>query len=153
MKFLAKLWQGIKNLFNKMIAIQKKAVHVGVSVLENIKKVSDTSIPDILTALIPGDLDDNLVAKLREKLPVWLIQLRIYDQCAEQNDQNAYLACIIKAINESDKDRKKVVYTGLAGLIVELTADGKLDWTDSVVLAQYVYRVFIKGEDPEKAAA
>jgi hypothetical protein len=52
--FLAKLWNSIRSLFNKLPPTVKTAVHLGVSVTENIKNFVDSPLADVLTDCYPG---------------------------------------------------------------------------------------------------
>jgi hypothetical protein len=51
-------------------------------VTENIKNFTDSPVADVLTVLIPGDIDDKIKDWLRAKLPVILTELKLVDRCS-----------------------------------------------------------------------
>jgi len=63
--FLSKIWSQIKALFDGIPAELKTAIHIGVEVTEKIKTFVDSPAADILTAIIPGDIDDEVKNWLR----------------------------------------------------------------------------------------
>jgi hypothetical protein len=79
--FLSNIWAEVKGLFNNISPELKTAIHIGVIVTENIKSFVDSPAADILTAIIPGDLDNELITLLRAKLPEILTELKLADSC------------------------------------------------------------------------
>ena len=67
--FLKKIWGGIKSIFNDLPHDLKNAVHIGVVVTENVKNFVDSGNADILTAIIPTEVDDVIKTRLRANLP------------------------------------------------------------------------------------
>lgn len=60
--FVAKLWRKVPD------ELQDK-VSIGVRIVENLKVVIDSPMADVVTSIIPGDLDDKLKDYLRILLP------------------------------------------------------------------------------------
>ena len=60
--FVAKLWRKVPD------ELQDK-VSIGVRIVENLKVVIDSPMADVVTSIIPGDLDDKLKEYLRVPLP------------------------------------------------------------------------------------
>jgi hypothetical protein len=79
--FLSKIWAEVKSLFDNISPELKTAIHIGVVITENIKTFVDSPTADILTAIIPGELDDDLKNLLRAKLPGILTELKLADGC------------------------------------------------------------------------
>lgn len=59
---------------------------LGVLVTENIKNFVDSPVADVLTAIIPGDIDDEIKNWLRAKLPTILAELKLADSCSALTD-------------------------------------------------------------------
>lgn len=137
--FLARIWQQIKSLFEGIPAELKTAVHIGVLVTENIKNFTDSPIADVLTALIPGDIDDKIKDLLRAKLPAILTELKLTDSCSALTDSNEITACAIKVLQGLNGDVKSAFLHNLSILISEVAADGKLSWSDAVYILQWYY--------------
>lgn len=58
--FLTRIWNQIKALFEGIPSELKTAIHIGVEVTENLKTIVDSPAADILTAIIPGNIDDEV---------------------------------------------------------------------------------------------
>lgn len=142
--FLTRVWQFIQRFFNSLEEKGKIAVHIAVEIVENIKKVSDTPLPDVLAAIIPGDLDDEIIKKLRSAIPDILDKLKLFDACGHLEDSNELLQCVLKNINLSNDELKNTMYHGLSTLLVQTLSDGKLTFQEAVLLSEYYYKNFIK---------
>lgn len=138
--FLAKIWAEIKALFNGIPAELKTAIHIGVLVTENIKNFIDSPAADILTAIIPGDIDDAIKTWLRAKLPEILTELKLADNCGSLSDPAAITACAVKVLQGLDADTQSPFLHSLSVLVAQVAADGKLSWADGVYLLQWYYQ-------------
>jgi hypothetical protein len=138
--FLSKIWNQVKALFDGIPAELKIAIHVGVIVTENIKNFVDSPAADVLTALIPGDVDDKIKNWLRAKLPAILTELKLADSCSSLTDPNEITACAVKVLQELDGDIKSAFLHNLSILIAQVAADGKLTWSDGVYVLQWYYQ-------------
>ncbi|KAA5532639.1 hypothetical protein F0919_17820 [Taibaiella lutea] len=137
--FLKKIWEGIKDLFDGLLPELKQAIHIGVTVVENIKNVIDNPVVDILTAIIPTDIDDKVKEWLRAELPNILKKLKLVEACSDETDPNRILQCALKTLEELDGDFKSAFLHDLSILIAQVAADGKLDWKDATYLLQWYY--------------
>jgi hypothetical protein len=136
--FLEKIWAGIKTLFDKVPTNIKNAIHIGVVVTENIKTFVDSPVVDVLTALIPGDIDDKIKDLLRARLPVILTELKLADSCAALSDPNEVTACAIKVLQGITGDTQSAFFHNLSILIAQVAADDELSWSDGGILARMV---------------
>lgn len=138
--FLAKIWNGIKNLFAGIPAEIKTAIHIGVIVTENIKTVVDSPAADIFTALIPGDVDDRVKNLLRSKLPLILSELKLADNCQNITDPAQLISCALNTLQGLDKSIKNSFLHTISILLAGVIADGKLTWSDGVYLSEWYYQ-------------
>ena len=138
--FLAKIWNEIKKIFTGIPAELKTAIHIGVIVAENIKSFVDSPAADILTAIIPGDIDDRIRDILRSKLPLILSELKLADSCSEITDPAQLTNCAVKLIQSLDGDIKSSFLHTISILVAEAAADGKLSWSDGVYLLEWYYQ-------------
>lgn len=138
--FLSKIWAEVKSLFNSIPAELKTAIHIGVALTENIKTFVDSPSADILTAIIPGNLDDELKTLLRAKLPGILTELKLADSCGNLTDPLQITACAVKVLQSLDGDVKSAFLHSLSILVAEVAADGKLSWSDGVYVLQWYYQ-------------
>jgi hypothetical protein len=138
--FLSKLWSDIENIFDGIPSDLKIAIHVGVLVTEAIKAFVDSPAMDVLTAIIPGDIDDNLKNLLRAKLPEILAELKLADSCSSLTDPNQIAACAIKVLQGLDGDISSAFLHSLSILIAQVASDGKLTWSDGVYILEWYYQ-------------
>ncbi len=145
--FLTKIWAGIKNLFDGFPSELKIAVHIGVIVTEAIKTFVDSPEADVLTAIIPGSIDNDIKNLLRAKLPEILAELKLADSCAGLTDPAQITACAIQVLQGLDGDIKSAFLHNLSILIAQVAANGKLTWSDGVYILEWYY------QNVDKAAA
>src|SRR6202000_1980781 len=138
--FLTKIWNQIKALFDGIPAELKTAIHICLLVTENIKNFTDSPTADILTAIIPGDIDDEVKNWLRAKLPAILTELKLADSCSSLTDPAQITACAVKVLQGLDGDIQNAFLHNLSVLIAEVAADGKLTWSDGVYILQWYYQ-------------
>jgi hypothetical protein len=138
--FLTKIWKQIKALFDGIPSELKTAIHIGVTVTENVKKFGDSPAADILTALIPGNADDEVKDWLRAKLPAILTELKLADSCGSLTEPNEITACAVKVLQGLDGDIKSAFLHNLSILVAQVASDGKLSWSDGVYILQWYYQ-------------
>jgi hypothetical protein len=139
-KFFAKLWQQFKTFFGAIPAELQKAVHIGVQVTDNLKKFVDSPAADILTAVIPGTVDDRIKVALRQALPGILAQLKLADAVANLNDPEEITAAAVKTLQSLSGDLKSAFLHNLSILIAQVAADGKLTWQDGAYIMEWYYQ-------------
>ena len=138
--FLTKIWAGIKNLFDGFPSELKIAVYIGVIVTEAIKAFVDSPEADVLTAIIPGSIDDDIKNLLRAKLPTILTELKLADSCSSLTDPAQITACAIKVLQGLDGDIKSAFLHNISILVAQVAADGKLTWSDGVYILEWYYQ-------------
>ena len=138
--FLTKLWSEIKSMFDGIPSELKVAIHIGVAVTEAVKTFVDSPAADVLTAIIPGDLDDELKDLLRAKLPGILAELKLADSCSGLTDPSQITACAIKVLQGIDGDVSSAFLLNLYLLVAQVAADGKLTWSDGVYILEWYYQ-------------
>ena len=138
--FLTKIWNEIKSLFDGIPSDLKVAIHIGVSVTGAVKGFVDSPEADILTALIPGDVDDKIKDLLRAKLPIILGELKLADSCGSLTDPAEITACAVKVLQGLDGDIKSAFLHNLSILVAQVAADGKLAWSDGVYILEWYYQ-------------
>lgn len=138
--FLTKLWAEIKGLFDGIPSELKTAVHIGVVVTEGLKTFVDSPAADVLTAIIPGEIDDDLKTLLRAKLPGILTELKLADNCSGLTDPSQIALCATKVLQGLDGDIGSAFLHSLSILIAQIAADGKLTWSDGVYILEWYYQ-------------
>jgi hypothetical protein len=79
---LQEIFGSIKKVFKKLDQPLKDAYTLGFSLQTNSKPLLRVKRADILTAIIPGTIDDKIKERLRVFLPKILIELKLVENCA-----------------------------------------------------------------------
>ena len=142
-KIINRILAFLSGLFNGLPAKLKKAVHIGVTITDAIKNF-DTSKPivaDIITSLIPGELDDRIKDVLRANLPKIVIQLRLVDETMGLTDPNEILVAASKFLQQitSDYSIREGFLNNLSIVIAQVAADGKFSWDDAAYVLKWYY--------------
>jgi len=138
--FITQIWNEIKSLFENFPDDMKAAVHIGVLLTENIKKFVDSPAADVLTAIIPGDLDDDIKNLLRAKLPEILTELKLADNCSGITDPQQITVCAIKVLQGLGGDLKSSFLHSLSIFIAQVAAKGTLSWSNGVSILEWYYQ-------------
>jgi len=144
--FINKIAKFFAGIFKSLAKELQKSIEIGVLVTEGVKNF-DTANPmaaDILTAIIPGTLDDKIKDKLREALPKIVIELRLVQATQGLTDPNEIMMAALKVFQQLDGDYKSAFLHDLSILTAQVAADGKLTWSDGVYLLEWYYRNKIK---------
>ena len=144
---LLKVKAFVLTIYDKADELVERIVPVAINVVEEIKKINETTTGDIIeliiTKAIKGEADDliirNLRVKLKEKLPEVIEVMRLALNIAKVDDKNLQAKMVLDAINFSPEQVKNAHYHTFCSMLIESVSDGKLTWGESVILAQYVY--------------
>ena len=136
---MKKIWNWITGIFNRTKEIVVKYVQPSVAMVENIKMVIDSPVADLITAIIPGTLDDLIKDKMRKYLPIILQDLKIAQECSALKDPAAIVKCALEALVKYDKTSKYVYLKGIATKMADALTDGKISWSELEAMALYTY--------------
>ena len=140
-KILKSILSFLSGLFSKLSPILEKAIDVGVTVTDAIKNfdAANPAAADILTAIIPGTLDDNIKNLLRANLPKIVVELKLVQATEGLTDPNEIMLAATKVIQQLSGDYRSSFLNSLAIITAQVAADGKLDWNDAAYLLKWYY--------------
>ncbi len=138
--FLNIIWNKIKSLFNGISPEMKTAIKIGVVITENIKNFVDSPVADVLTALITGNIDDEIKNWLKAKLRIILTELKLADGCRSLTDPQEITKCAIKVLQDLGGDTRNAFLHNLAIFIAQTAANGHLIWGDGILLLEWCYK-------------
>lgn len=140
--FLKKIGDFFARIFKSLAKELQEAVAIGVKITEAIKTFDDNNptVADVITAIIPGDLDDKIKARLREMLPKIVVELRLVDAAKGLTDPDEIMLAAVKVIQQLDGDYQSAFLHNFSILAAQVAADGKLSWSDAVYLLEWYYR-------------
>ncbi|NCD70786.1 hypothetical protein [Mucilaginibacter agri] len=141
--FLSKIWSGIKSIFDKLPYELQSAAHIAVVITQNIKNFTDSPAADILTLLIPGDIDNKIKDWLRAKLPEVLTALRLVDSISALKDPDEITAAAVKTIQNLDPNVQNAFMHDLSVLIaqeISKAQNNTLKWSDAIYIIEWYYQ-------------
>ena len=151
--FSAKVKLFIAQLWAKTDELVERIAPIAINVVEQIKTINESTTGDIIELIISkaikGNADDIAIKAIREqlrkRLPEVLEIMRLSMNIAKVDDANLQVKMILNAINMSPDAVKNAHYHTFCSLILEKISDGKLTWSESVLLAEYYYnKIYIK---------
>jgi len=140
-KFFRKIGQFFEKLFKGLLPDLKKAIHIGVIVTNAIKEfdLANAGTVDIITKLIPGELDDKIKDKIREELPMIMTQLQLVDNTMMLTNKDEIVASAVKTLQQLSGDYRSAFLNSLSIIVAQVASDGKLDWNDAKYLLSWYY--------------
>jgi len=137
----------IIQIWDKADELVERIAPIAINVVEQIKTINESSTGDIIELIISkaikGNADDIIIKQVREqlrkRLPEVLEIMRLSMNIAKVDDKNLQVKLILDAINMSPDAVKNAHYHTFCSLVLEKISDGKLTWSESVLLAEYYY--------------
>lgn len=153
-KTIQKLWAWVKWLWLSLDKEIEKYVPAAINIVEGIKKVMDSPVDDIVLAIvktaIPGTADDILIDKIKflveKNLPTILLNLKLINDIANIDNPNEQLKAILAELKFPNEQVAGAFYHSLASLILEKLSDGKLNWSECVLISEFYYKNVLKGK-------
>lgn len=142
---MKKIFQFLKRLFAKTKFFVQQYVRPSIEVVEALKSFLDSPAAPIITALIPGYVDDAIAARISKLLPEVLRVLGYAEECSKAQTNDALVQCVIAKIRLFPEERKNAAFHNIASLLSHYLSDGKLSWMEAIHLAEMTYSE-IKGK-------
>ncbi len=95
-------------------------------------------VADVVTAIIPGELDNNAKSQLLTVLNKAIDVLTIAEDCKQYNNLNDKLKCFAQEVNKRDPQLQDALLQKLASLV-----SGQLDGNR---LQQYLYDLYTQAK-------
>ena len=152
-QLLLKIKLFIIQIWDKSDEFVERIGPIAVNVVEQIKQVNESTAGDVIELIISkaikGNADDLAIKAIREqlrkRLPEVLEIMRLSMNIAKVDDKNLQVKMILDAINMSPDAVKNAHDHTFCSLVLEKISDGKLTWSESVLLAEYYYySIYIK---------
>jgi len=113
-----KLKEKVKNLYREFDDYLNANIDTALKVTTALRKVLASPVADILTAIIPGELDDMIRARLVDALGKAITALTILEHCKGSMEIDEKLKCFYEQLNNLDPNLQDAVLHKLASLMV-----------------------------------
>ena len=139
-QILASIGAFFKNAFDKEFDFVKKNSHIAVEVTNALKGIVQSPVADMITALIPGEADDIMKAKLRIVLPKVAAHVGIAHGILQASGKHhEMLAGIVDYVKTLNPNAQTLFWIEFSGHVNLALADGKVSFAEAITLAQYVF--------------
>lgn len=139
-KIAAKIKAWLKDKFDKGFDIAKKNSLVAVQVTNKLKEVINSPIADLVTALIPGELDNELKYKLRKVLPEVAAKIAITHNIIQATeDPTTALTKIKEYIESLGGGARRDWWVLFSANVMEGISDGEVSYSDLIKWTQMAY--------------
>lgn len=139
-KFFQKISDWVRNALGKQYQAFKDNAALAVQITEKVKAVVDSPVTDIITAIIPGELDNQIAFQLRGILKRLATEMAIAKDLVESSKSNAdSWAAIIAHLRDMIPDGRAGFWIEFSGRLNQALADGQLSLPEAVMLTQLIY--------------
>lgn len=121
-----------------------------VILVNNIKDYSNSTNVDFITAIVPGDWDNELVYKVRKVLPIVIETVSMIGGCASQPTLGGKVVCMVNLIKVKEENERTKFWHGLAASIGVALSDGKLTVSDLFLVLEPIFREITKKKQQTK---
>src|ERR1035437_9495414 len=116
--FLNNLVEWVQKVFTGLNNEAKILIPISIKVVTNINTFVDAPGCDLLTAIIPGEIDNTIQDLLKQYLPIILKGLNTSEKIAEMTNENDQLIAIVNQFQSSPDLAKKSFSVGTAAALV-----------------------------------
>lgn len=147
MKFLTKIGSFLKKVFTGAFDILQDKGYIAVLVTNNLKKLIESPVMDIITAVIPGDIDSLIVSKLRVVIPKVAFKVAtVHGVISNHERPSAALKILFDHLRTLSKDEQTRFWIDFAAELNINLENGTLSIQESVKRTQDLYKKFFKSK-------
>ena len=143
MNFFKRITNWFVSKFDQLLDKFRQESDVAVKITDKIKNIVLDTRPyiDILTDIIPGDLDDKIHDKIVDIVPKVAEKVAIANGILKANDKNSdALGAVIEYLKNTYPGVQQSFWIVFSGELNVALSDGKLSLSEGISLAQYVYQ-------------
>jgi hypothetical protein len=141
----------MKNLLQRLIILFKQIIgnmfskfrehsHLAVKITDALKASVENPISDVAVILIPGDVDDKILAKLKTVIgPIAEKTALIHGILQESETNSDVVAVIIAKLKEMKPELRVNFWVTFSSELVLALTDGKISLAEAYILAQLAF--------------
>jgi hypothetical protein len=100
-------------------------IDTALKITTALKQIISSPVADIITAIIPGDVDNNIRIRLEYALDKVTEALAIAEHCKQYTDINEKLSCFIEQLKLRDPELQDAILQKLASLLTRHLDGGR----------------------------
>jgi hypothetical protein len=122
--FCQKMSRKIKRILGRFDQYADRHIDTALQITIGLKKALSSPVADIITELIPGNIDNIVKQHLLAAINTAVDLLTIADQCQGEKDINKKLQCFVAELQKRSPEHRDAVLQKLASLLA-CELDGK----------------------------
>lgn len=139
-KIIKRINAFFQELFQDLFSFVKHNSIVAVKVTSELKRFVESPISDFVVTLIPTDVDNVVLERIRKVIPEVAAKVAIFHGIIKDSDDKTMAATkIIHYLKTINKDARVGFWIEFAGHLNMALSDGKIDFTEAVILSQLAY--------------
>jgi hypothetical protein len=137
----------VKGVLGTLLDHFKGIAKVAVEVTTKLKFIVESEALDVAVDLIPGDLDNKILDKVRTILPIVIKKISLGAGIINESDSNSEaIQKFIAHLRSLNPEGRKAFWVTFAAEMNISLSDGKLTFAEAVILTQLTYTEFVKGK-------
>lgn len=148
-KYMKNLFQQIlnwvKSTLGNLLEHFKGVAKIAVEITTKLKFIVESEVLDVVVDLIPGDLDNKILDKIRIILPQVIKRVSLVAGIVSESDSNSEaIQKFIAHLRSLNPEGRKAFWVTFAAEMNIALSDGKLTFAEAVILTQLTYTELIK---------
>lgn len=137
----------VKALLGNLLEHFKGAAAIAVDVTTKLKSIVESEAMDIAVDLIPGNIDNIILDKIRLILPLVIKKVSFAAGIVEEAESNSdAVHKFIQHLKSLNPDGRKAFWVAFAAELNIALSDGKLSFAEAVILTQMTYAEIVKNK-------
>jgi len=148
-KYMKNLFQQIlnwvKGTLGNLLEHFKGVAKIAVEITTKLKFIVESEALDVAVDLIPGNLDNKILDKIRIILPQVIKRVSLVAGIVSESDSNSEaIQKFIAHLRSLNPEGRKAFWVTFAAEMNIALSDGKLTFAEAVILTQLTYTELIK---------
>ncbi len=146
--FFGKIFGWIGDLFH---GANENFLKAAVDITQKVKEGLNSGAADLITSLIPGNIDNKIVEILKDKLPILLadeLMIQSAGTPATEADAQALAKKLVDSFNGLPDEKKEKFYTSVAAeiyIFLQKHSSGeKVTFGEAAAMAESAYRSWLQ---------
>jgi hypothetical protein len=145
MKFLKQIGSFLKRVFTGAHDLLKDKGYIAVMVTEQLKNLINSPVMDVLTSIIPGEVDNLIVSKLRITIPKVAYKVaRTHGVIKETERPSQALILLFDYLKTLPEAERAKFWIDFAGNLTHDLEDGNISVYEAIRRTQDIYRKYFQ---------
>lgn len=142
---LQNLVSWVKVILGNLLEHFKVSAKIAIDITTKLKLIVESEVLDLAVDLIPGDVDNKVLDKIRSILPLVIKKVSLVAGIVSDSDTNSEaVKKFIEHLRTLNPEGRKAFWVTFAAEMNIALSDGKLSFPEAVILTQLTYAELTK---------